>query len=295
MKKSILDVIKTRTIFADGAMGTELLERGLMLGESCERFLPYFSEIITDIHKSYFDAGVDVVHTNTYGATRISLGDKLKGKIELINARQVELAKNVCPKDGYVAGNIGPNAAVLEKDGGEYTLEMFHEAFDEQVKGLLSGKVDLFSIETMYYLDEAIQAIKAVKEQCELPIIASMTFDKLAEGYRTPVDNEPVKVCIEKLEKTGAEIVGCGCTLDSFEMIGLAKEIKAVAKKPVIIQPTAGSPLTVAGKNLYPKSPELFAKDMLEIYKLNVEVLGGCCGTNSKHIEQMIKTIKSKK
>ncbi len=296
MKKSILNLAKQRAVFLDGAMGTELIEKGLVLGDSVERFSAYFSEIITEIHKGYFNVGVDIIHTNTYGATRIGLGKKLEDKIELINLRQVEIAKNICPKNGYVAGNIGPNAALLERDGGEYTLGMFEEAFNEQIAAMLKGNVDLFSIETMYYLDEAITAIKAIKSaSSDIPIIAAMTFAKVEEGYRTTVDNKEVKECIEQLEKAGADVVGCGCTLDSFEMIGLAKKIKAVAKKPVIVQPTAGAPLTVAGKNLYPINPERFAKDMLEMKKLGVEFLGGCCGTSYKHIEKMIAVIKNSK
>ena len=106
MKKPILEVLKERAIFFDGAMGTELTERGIVLGESAERFSPYFSEIISEIYKLYFDAGADVIQTNTYGANRIGLGAKLENKIELINLRQVELANNACPKNGYVAGNI---------------------------------------------------------------------------------------------------------------------------------------------------------------------------------------------
>ncbi|GAG70912.1 unnamed protein product, partial [marine sediment metagenome] len=149
--------------FFDGAMGTELIERGIVLGDSAERFSPYFSEIITEIHKAYFDAGSDVIQTNTYGANRIGLGPKLENKIELINLRQVELANTVCPKNGYVAGNIGPSAVLLEKDGGEYTINMIQEAIDEQVKALAKGGVDLFSIETMYYLEEALAAISAIK------------------------------------------------------------------------------------------------------------------------------------
>ncbi|MFW9924064.1 MAG: homocysteine S-methyltransferase family protein, partial [Candidatus Thorarchaeota archaeon] len=201
MKKNILDLIKERTVFFDGAMGTELIERGLVLGDSAERFSPYFSDFITEIHKGYFDVGSDIIHTNTYGATIIGLGKKLQGKIQMVNLRQVEIAKNVCPKNGYVAGNIGPNAVLLEQDGGEFTLDMLRDAFNEQVEALAKGNVDLFSVETMYYIEEAETAIKSIKEISDLPIIASMTFDKVSEGYRTPVDNKDVKECIQRLEK----------------------------------------------------------------------------------------------
>ena len=122
-----------------------------------------------------------------------------------------------------------------------------------------------------------------------------MTVDKVAEGYRTPVDNKDVKECIQRLEKTGADAVGCGCTLGSYQMIDLAKEIKSITKKPVIMQPTAGAPLTVAGKNIYPINPERFALDMVEIRKLGVEILGGCCGTNHLHIKKMIEEVKKVK
>ncbi|NHJ32357.1 MAG: hypothetical protein FK732_05810 [Asgard group archaeon] len=295
MKKPILDLLKERAIFFDGAMGSELTERGIVLGDSAERFSPYFSEIISEIQKSYFDAGSDVIQTNTYGANRIGLGTKLENKVELINLRQVELAKNICPKNGYVAGNIGPSAVLLEKDGGEYTISMIQEAIDEQVKALVKGGVDLFSIETMYYLEEALAAVTAIKESSDFPIFVGMTFDKVAEGYRTPIDDKSVDECIKKLEKAGADAVGCGCTLGSFEMLGLAKELVKEATKPIIVQPTAGAPLTVAGKNLYPINPERFAKDMLEMRKIGVGILGGCCGTTHKHISEMIKIIKKQK
>lgn len=295
MKKPFLELLKERTIFFDGAMGTELIEKGIVLGDSAERFSPYFTDIISEIYKAYFDVGVDAIHTNTYGATIIALGKKLEGKVKQINLRQVEIAQNVCPKNGYIAGNIGPNAVLLEKDGGDYTISDLREAFDEQVEALVNGNVDLFSIETMYYIDEAEAAIKAVKEQSDKPIMAAMTFDKTAEGYRTPIENKNVKECIERLEKAGADIVGCGCTLGSYEMIALAKEIKNTASKPIIMQPTAGAPLTVGGKNLYPITPERFASDMLEINKIGVTVLGGCCGTTKEHIKKMIEVVKKKK
>ncbi|MBN1329781.1 MAG: homocysteine S-methyltransferase family protein [Candidatus Heimdallarchaeota archaeon] len=295
MKKPILDLINNRTVFFDGAMGTELLERGLVLGDSAERFSPYFSEIITSIHKAYFDAGADAVHTNTYGATSIALGKKLAGKIELINLRQVELAREVCPKNCFIAGNIGPNAVLLERDGGDFTIEMLQEALAEQIKALVKGGVDLLSVETMYYLDEALATIKVAQEICDLPIFVSMTYDKTSDGYQTPIDNKGVQECVTELEKAGADVIGCGCTLGSFEMNALAKEIKNNSKKPVIIQPTAGAPLSVAGKNLYPINPERFAKDMFDLYTMGIDVLGGCCGTTPLHIEKMIELIKKNK
>jgi len=179
MKKPILEILKKRVIFFDGAMGTELIERGIVLGDSAERFSPYFSEIISEIHKAYFDAGSDVIQTNTYGANRIGLGSKFENKIELINLRQVELANTICPKNGYVAGNVGPSAVLLEKDGGEYTINMIQEAIDEQVKALVKGGVDLFSIETMYYVEEALAVIASIKENSDVPIFVGMTFDKV--------------------------------------------------------------------------------------------------------------------
>ncbi|MBD3191866.1 MAG: hypothetical protein GF308_14560 [Candidatus Heimdallarchaeota archaeon] len=294
MKESIIELIKKRPVFVDGAMGTMLRDEGIILGDSAERYSTDFKDIVSEIHKKYFDAGADVVHTNTYSATKISLGKKMEGKIKKINERQAKVAKKVCPENGYVAGNIGPNAVLLEQDGGEYTAAMLKEAFDEQVAGLLKGDVDLFSIETMYYLEEAEAAIQAIQEACDLPIIAAMTFDKVAEGYRTPVENKNVDECISFLEKAGADVVGCGCTLGSFEMIDLAKEIKQVAKKPVIIQPTAGAPLEVGDTVLYPIPPERFGEDMLKIHKAGIKVLGGCCGTTPEHIRTMVKEIKKK-
>ena len=292
MKKEILELIKARKVFFDGAMGTELLDRGLILGDSAERFSTYFADIIKDIHKAYFDVGVDVIHTNTYGATKISLGKKMEGKIALVNLRQVELAREVCPKNGYVAGNIGPNAALLERDGGEYTLQMFQEAFEEQIDALIKGGVDLFSIETMYYLDEAKLAVKLIKEKCNLSVAVSMTFNKGEKGYATVMGITPEKAVVE-LEKAGADIVGANCGSGIEDIVEIARTIRPVTYLPLWIKPNAGVPQLREGKTIYPETPEEMVRFVPDLIKTGVSMIGGCCGTTPEHIRLIAKEVRS--
>jgi len=285
-KKSILELAKKRVVLFDGGMGSTLVSLGLPEGECPESWNLTHSEVIKDIHQKYLEAGADVIETNTFGANRLRLASfSYDNQVEEINARAVEIAKNVCPEDKFVAGDIGPCGGFL-KPVGKVSIEELEESFLEQAKALSQAGVDLFFIETMYDLREAISAIKAIKKVSDFPIFVSMTFDKKPRGYFTIMGNT-ISECALELKKAGADVIGANCTLGSEEMIGLIEELRKHTDLPIIAQPNAGKPEFIQNKLTYPQDPESFAEDMMKIIKAGANFVGGCCGTTPEFIRRI--------
>ena len=285
-KKSVLDLAKNRVVLFDGGMGSTIVSLGLPEGECPESWNLTRPEAIRGIHRKNLEAGADVIQTNTFGANRLRLASfGYDNQVERINVRAVEVAKKVCPEDKFVAGDIGP-CGVFLKPLGNLCIEELEESFSEQAKALASAKVDLFSIETMYDLREAVAAIRAVKTVSDLPVFASMTFDKKPKGYLTMMGNS-IPECTKELEKAGADVVGANCTLGSEQMIGLAEELRKSTDLPIIIQPNAGKPELNQGKPFYPQDSESFAENMKIIAETGADFVGGCCGTTPEFIRRI--------
>ena len=285
-KKSILDLAKNRLVLFDGGMGSTIVSLGLPEGECPESWNLTHSEAIGDIHRKNLEAGADVIETNTFGANRLRLASFGYGdQVEEINARAVQIAKKVCPEDKFVAGDIGP-CGVFLKPVGKFSIEELEESFLEQVKVLANAEVDLFSIETIYDLREALAAVKATKLVSDLPVFVSMTFDKKPRGYLTMMGNS-IPECAKELEKAGADVVGANCTLGSDAMIELAEELRKSTDLPIIIQPNAGKPELIQGELAYPRDSESFAEDMKTIADAGANFVGGCCGTTPEFIREI--------
>jgi 5-methyltetrahydrofolate--homocysteine methyltransferase len=289
-KNSILDLAKKRVVLFDGGMGSTLVSLGLPEGECPEIWNLSHPEVIRDIHRKYLEAGADVIETNTFGANRLRLVSfGYDNKVEEINARAVEIAKEACPEDKFVAGDIGPCGGFL-KPVGKASIEELEESFLEQAEALSQAGVDFFSIETMYDLREAISAIKAIKKVSDLPIFISMTFDKKPKGYFTIMGNA-ISECASELEKAGADVIGANCTLGSEKMVGLIEELRKHTDLPIIAQPNAGKPEFIQNKLTYPQDPESFAEDMMKIIKAGADFVGGCCGTTPEFIRRIHKKL----
>jgi 5-methyltetrahydrofolate--homocysteine methyltransferase len=289
-KNSILDLAKKRVVLFDGGMGAILVSLGLPEGECPESWNLSHPEVIRDIHRKYFEAGADVIETNTFGANRLRLASfGYDNQVEELNARAVEIVKKVCPEDKFVAGDIGPCGGFL-KPVGKVSIEELEESFLEQAKALAFGQVDFFSIETMYDLREAMSAVKAIKKVSDLPIFVSMTFDKKPKGFFTLMGNT-ISECGSKLKKAGADVIGANCTLGSKEMIGLIEELRKNTDLPIIAQPNAGKPEFVQNKLTYPQDSKSFAEDMMKIIKAGANFVGGCCGTTPEFISEIHKRL----
>ena len=291
MKKGILEIRKDRRILFDGGMGTMLIDKGLPMGEPPEKWNLEHPEIVKQVHSSYFETGSDVVQTNTFGGNRAKLSTKgLDKDVRKINLMAAKLALEVTPSNKYVAGDIGPTGRFL-KPMGDMTLEKLAEVFAEQAAALAKGGVDLISIETMYDLREAVAALKAAKKATNLPVFASITFNKGPKGFFTIMGDE-VSTSMKTLEDEGADVVGSNCTLGSGDMLELVRLMRKSADLPIIAQPNAGQPILKEGKTIYEQEPEDFAKDIRKMIEVGCNVVGGCCGTNPDFIKAMSEVMK---
>jgi 5-methyltetrahydrofolate--homocysteine methyltransferase len=290
-KKPILDLIQEHVVILDGAMGSLLIDQGLPPGTPPEIWNVKKPEQIEKIHQEYFQAGSDVVLTNTFGGSSLKLSASKHGNsIEEYNQKAVEIAKKSCPGNGYVAGDIGPSGAFLPPVGNATIID-FESNYLEQTKILAEAGVDFLFIETMVDLKEACAAVKAAKQVSNLPVFACMTYKKTKRGFFTIMGNS-VDQCIDSLEKLGVDAIGANCTIGSDDMIELIQQINNLTDLPIIAKPNAGIPQLINGQTVYPTTPKEFAKDISRIVKNNVKVVGGCCGTNPDYIKKITQKIK---
>lgn len=290
-KKSLLEKASEKVIVFDGAMGTMLMASGLSQGETPEMWNIEKPSLIRDIHRQYYEAGSDVVHTNTFGGNILKLRDRgLADRMETINMEAARLARDVCPDEKFVAGDIGPTGKML-KPLGDVTAGEMEEAFHEQAKALIKGGVDFLSIETMFSLEEALAAVRGAKRAGPLLIVASTTYTQTKKGFFTMM-GESVEQCVRALEAAGVDVIASNCTLGSREMIDLTKEMRTLTEKPLLIQPNAGKPLTRKGVTYYEQSPLEFAEDCGKIKEAGADMIGGCCGTNAEFMRALVAEIE---
>jgi 5-methyltetrahydrofolate--homocysteine methyltransferase len=287
---AILELAKKKTVIFDGGMGTMLMAAGLKAGESPELWNIEKPSLVTDIHRKYYEAGSDVVHTNTFGGNTIKLAERgLADKMETINVEAARLAREACPAGKFVAGDIGPTGKLL-KPLGDLVLEEAEEGFFRQAQALLKGGVDLISIETMFSLEEALAALRAAKRLGDVLVIAALTFNRTKKGFFTMM-GEGVKQAVSAFEAAGAAVIASNCSLGSRDMIDLTKELRAATRKPILIQPNAGKPVTQKGVTSYQQTPAEFAQDGQEIRNIGADMIGGCCGTNPEFIRALAQTL----
>jgi 5-methyltetrahydrofolate--homocysteine methyltransferase len=287
---AILELAKKKTVIFDGAMGTMLMAAGLKAGESPELWNIEKPSLVTEIHRKYYEAGSDVVHTNTFGGNAIKLADRgLSDRMEAINVEAAKLAREACPAGKFVAGDVGPTGKLI-KPLGDLVIEEAEEAFFRQAQALLKGGVDLISIETMFSLEEALAGLRAAKRLGEAPVIAALTFNRTKKGFFTMM-GEGVNQAVSAFEGAGADVIATNCSLGSRDMIDLTKELRAATRKPILVQPNAGKPLTQKGVTSYLQTPVEFAQDGKEIRNSGADMIGGCCGTSPEFIRALVQTL----
>ncbi len=258
MTQRLLEILKTRTVIFDGGMGSMLIARGLGPGEGPETWNLEKPEAVAEVQRLYYEAGSDVVHTNSFGASPVKLAERgLAERAERINRRAAEITKSVCPPGKLVAGDLGPTGKLL-KPMGDLDPADAEDAYRRQAAALLSGGADLISIETMYSLEEALLALRGVKSLGNVFVIAALTYNRMPKGFFTMM-GEGVAPAARALEDAGADAIGSNCGLGSGDMVELAAAIRAATRMPILIQPNAGKPETVKGSVVYRQSAAEFA------------------------------------
>jgi 5-methyltetrahydrofolate--homocysteine methyltransferase len=285
-----------RLVF-DGGYGTMLFAAGLLNGACPELWNDTHPDVVTGIHKGYFDAGSDIVETNTFGGTRLKLNEYQIGeRTRELNVKGARLARAVAPAGRYVAGSIGPTSRLpldYALDAG-VTDEEYEETFREQAAALAEGGVDLFAVETMMFPQEATAAIRACRAAApELPVMATMFF-QFEEGNdrdRTMWGESPADVA-KSLLAAGADVVGMNCGRGPDRAIVIIREMRAATDAPLIAYPNAGLPVTTGDTVTYELGPEAMARDYPALLDAGCNIVGACCGSDPEHIRLIAEVVR---
>ena len=287
---NILQYLKNHIVYLDGGMGTLLQARGLRAGDMPERWNLSHAEEIVAIHKAYFDAGSNVVNTNTFGANILKFGaDELDAIIGAAIANAccaAEQSTGEQPK--WVALDIGPTGRMLAPYG-DLDFEDAVSVFAETVRLGVKHGADLIVIETMNDSYETRAALLAAKENSALPVFVSCAF---GEDGKLMTGADPLAM-IAMLEGMGADAIGINCSYGPRKLMGVIEDYLKYASIPVVFKPNAGLPTVKEGKTVYDLSPEGFATDMADAVALGARVLGGCCGTTPEYIASLVKKTKN--
>lgn len=293
--KSLLERIAAGEILiSDGAMGTFLQAKGLQPGESPEAWCVSHPDAVKSIAEAYIAAGSDIVETDSFGGTTYKQREfGLEGQVDEFNRASARLAKEAMCDKGYVAASVGPTGQIVEDEGGDVTEEDLYNAFKQQVVALAEGGADALCIETMSSISEAVQAIKAAKENTKLPVICTFTFEPGAHGFRTMMGVSPTRAAEEAVE-AGADIIGANCGNGIANMIEITKELRAaVPNAPILIHANAGMPVFEGGKTVFKETPADMAARVKELIDAGANIIGGCCGTTPEHIAAMAKVARA--
>ena len=281
----------SKIILFNGAMGTELIKRGLTPGKIPDLMNLENPEMIINVHKSYYNAGSDMCQTNTFGSTPMNLKRyKLDGQIEDIITKALENIRKACPEGRLVVADIGPTGE-FRPPVGKATTEQWHSSYTIQAK-LLEKGVDLWHIETISDIEEMITAIRAIRGVSQKPIIASMTYNKTKRGFFT-IMGDSLEKCINLLENEKINVIGANCTIGSKEMVELYKIAANLTDKPFSVKPNAGKPRIDGQRTYYEQPIEEFAKDIYEMIENGAKIVGGCCGTSPETIKALRRIIDS--
>ena len=281
----IREYIKDHILYLDGGMGTLLQKRGLKPGELPERWNISHPEIITELQRSYYDVGSNVVYTNTFGANSLKFApDELEAIIRgaIDNARAAR-EQSTGKQEKFIALDIGPVGRLLKPYG---DLD-FDEAVDIYAATVRIGAaygVDLISIETMNDSYDTKAALLAAKENSDLPVFVTNAY---GEDAKLMTGASPAAM-VAMLEGLGADAVGANCSLGPAQLADVVDELVRYASVPVILKPNAGLPRAVDGETVYDVLPDEFASYMEDYARSGVRILGGCCGTTPDYLKATV-------
>lgn len=283
----VIEKFGKSTVIFDGGMGTLLQARGLKGGELPELWNLSRPKVILDIQTAYADAGCDILKSNTFGANRLKL-EKTGHTVEAVIAAALDLAHQASAGRTAVALDIGPSGKLLQPFG-DLSFDDAYELFKEMV---VAGRdnADLVLIETMSDTYEVKAALLAVKENCDLPVVVTYTFDETGKL----LTGGSIAAAMTLAESLGADAVGMNCSLGPEQMAKFVPLLLENTALPVCVNPNAGLPVTVDGNTTYPVGPEEFCGYMARFAESGVALLGGCCGTTPAHIRRLSEALRGK-
>lgn len=288
--KTFRERLGKEIIIFDGGVGTYLYEKGIFINTCFDELNLINPDIVSEVHRDYVNAGADVIETNTFGATRFKLAPHgLEKKVYEINLKGAQLARKVGQDKTLVAGSVGPLGVQIEPLG-KMSFDEAKDLFKEQIKGLLDGGVDLIILETFSLVNELVQAIRAVRElDGTIPIITQMTIND--DGNL--LSGAPLESFVAGVQEYKPDVIGLNCSVGPKAMLEALEDLRGLTSLPLSVQPNAGLPQNVGGRNIYMTSPEYVAEYSKRFIQTGAVIVGGCCGTNPNHIRAIRRAVQA--
>ncbi len=286
-RRSFAARLAERPVLLDGAMGTLLFSRGVPQRASLDELVLSRPELVTAVHREYIAAGAEVIETDTFSANRVHLGLLgLADRTAAINRRAAQLAREareVSGRDVLVAGSIGPVSSPLHGPS-HLSDRVAGSSASEQLEGLLEGGIDLVMIETASDVGHLLAAVDAARRACDLPILASLSFDEdllVADGHTAAE-------AAAALQAAGVDALGVNCGSGPIAGIDVLEQMaEAAAGTPLLVMPNAGLPGRVGGQFVWAATPAYFAEEVPRFLAAGARLVGGCCGTTPEHVAAM--------
>ncbi len=288
---TFIQLLEQNILLSDGAIGTQLQQHGLDTGECPELWNETHADIIRGIHTAYLDAGARVLTTNSFGGSPTKLaGYELRDRAYDLNRMAAECACEVAKDDAFVMGSVGPSGALVMM--GDVDPKALQQDFEIQIRGLLDGGADMIIAETMSDLEEIKLVIRATRAVSTAPVIASMSYEPGARGYRTMMGVD-ISTAVQALEQSGADIIGANCGTGIQGAVEIVREIRLHTRHPILSEPNAGLPQLEAGRTVYKEAPEAMAQQIPDLVHAGARLVGGCCGTTPEHIRAFAQSLQT--
>ncbi|WP_442985524.1 homocysteine S-methyltransferase family protein [Sedimentibacter sp. MB31-C6] len=283
----MINKLKEKFLYFDGAMGTMLQKSGLNIGELPEELNILKPEVIYNIHKEYLNAGANIISANTFGANKLKLNNSSYTVEEIIIAG-IEVAKKSIDglENKYVALDIGPTGTLLSPLG-TLSFEDAYDIFKEQVIAGVKARADIILIETMTDLYELKAAVLAAKENSNLPVFCTMSFQ---DNGRTFTGTD-IAAFVSVAEGLGVDVIGVNCSLGPKQLQSIVDELIKYSSTPIMVQANAGLPKYNNNITYYDISPEEYSHEINKMANKGVSIFGGCCGTTPEYIKSIIATL----
>lgn len=287
-KQEFRKLVENGPIILDGAMGTGLMKAGMPVDACTEEWALAHPEAVIDIQRAYVEAGAQIVYAPTFGANRIKLKEYgLENRIEEFNKELVAVSKKAVDGKALVAGDMTMTGQIPYPVG-DVPFETFVEVYKEQARYLVEAEVDLIVVETMMSMQECRAAVLAIREMCDLPIMATLTYN---EDGRT-LYGTPPEVAINVLQSLGVDAVGVNCSTGPEGMVPIVEKMAEYATVPLIAKPNAGLPELEGMETVYRMTPEEFARTGKKLIDAGASLVGGCCGTTPAHVKALAEEVK---
>lgn len=288
--KSFRERLQKEVIVFDGGVGTYLYEKGIYINTCFDELNLTNPDLVAEVHRDYVQAGADVIETNTFGANAFKLAaHALEKKVYEINRKGAEIAKRVAADKALVAGSVGPLGVQIEPLG-KLSYDEAKDAFREQIRGLIDGGVDLLILETFSLIPEIQQAIRAAREvDAGIPVIAQIT---VGDDGRL-LSGATLGSFVAGMQGYPVDAVGMNCSVGPRAMLDALEDLKPLTSLPIAVQPNAGLPQNIGGRNIYMTSPEYMAEYAKRFIQTGAAIVGGCCGTNPDHIRAIRRAVQA--